>query len=355
MTLLTSFRLNTNELNIGIKTMRAFLAFIIYCILSSSCSSEQYIKIATYNIYFLDDGISQERKSNLQAVITNLNADVIGFQEINNPAALKNILPENYEIAMIDDPSEVQETALAVRPPFKIKSYQYVFPDQIYDDAFPRKRDLLQVTVEGYDSEFYFFVHHAKSRSGGRLKTDKRREACSILIVEYIKSNLKNKKLIILGDFNDNPDDRSLNILEYGDKNASGGIDEKEDTFLFNTTEQLLESNYCSYGYNYIYEKSSSDTFKLAVEGSREENNKWRNIEHNFRRDVKVKTTLFDQIMVSMNLKESVFKTGVINKAVAVEGESSRIRFIDDELHYVKRGSVASDHVPVWTILKFDN
>lgn len=84
-----------------------------------ACSSEiPEIKIATYNIYFLDDGISQERRSNLQQVINKLDADIIGFQEINSPAALKNILPSEYTIAMIDDPGQVQELALAVRPPF---------------------------------------------------------------------------------------------------------------------------------------------------------------------------------------------------------------------------------------------
>ncbi|MFQ5825127.1 MAG: endonuclease/exonuclease/phosphatase family protein, partial [bacterium] len=249
--------------------MRYFIFWLIYIIVSSGISYGQNIKIATYNIYFLDNGISIARKNNLQSVIKQLDADIIGFQEINNPAALRNILTEDYDIAMIDDPNEVQEVALAVRLPLKIKSYKYVFPDSIYDNAFPRKRDLLQVTVEGYDKGFVLLVHYARSRTGGRLNTDKRREAASMLILDYIKSNLLEKNIILLGDFNDNPDDRSLNILEYGDKYVKGGIDTEEDSFLFNTTEHLLQKDICSYDYFMIYKDIVSDRFDPIVKGSR--------------------------------------------------------------------------------------
>ena len=42
-------------------------------------------------------------------------------------------------------------------------------------------------------------------------------------MVGYMKSNLAAENVILIGDFNDNPDDRSLNILEYEDKDAVGG------------------------------------------------------------------------------------------------------------------------------------
>ncbi|MFQ5770799.1 MAG: endonuclease/exonuclease/phosphatase family protein [bacterium] len=332
--------------------MRYFIFWITFLIVSSGVGCSQIIKIATYNIYFLDEGISEQRKIKLQKVIEELDADIIGFQEINNPAALRNILTENYDIAMIDDPNEVQEVALAVRAPFKIKSYSYVFPDSTYDDAFPRKRDLLQVIVEGYGREFVFLVHHAKSRRGGRMNTDRRREAASMLILDYIKSNLLEKNVILMGDFNDNPDDRSLNILEYGVKNATAGIDTIEDSFLFNTTEQLLENDICSFDYFLIYKDGVSERFNPVVRGSRAENNKWRAKEYNYYRDVKIKAILFDQILVSMNLKNNVLDAGVFNDSVAIKGELSKIKFIDDNLIYTNRGTLASDHVPVWTILK---
>ena len=311
------------------------------------------IKIATYNIYWLDDGISDARQKRLQTVINKLDADIIGFQEIQSKSALERILPDDYTIGMRDDPEELQELAIAVRDPYEITDLKMVFPEKVNDHAFPRKRDLLQAYVEGHGRRLIVLVHHAKSRSGGRDKTDARREDSAAMIASYLTSRVKYDHIVLLGDFNDNPDDRSLNILEYGDPDAPGGIDEASDTFLFNTSEALLDSNHCSYGYNYLHDKIESDTFDPMVSGARAENNKWRDKPHNFMRDVKVKAILFDQILVSQNLKHHVHSSGIFTHAEAVRGTRSRIRFSGDEINYTTRGDFASDHVPVWTILKF--
>ncbi len=333
--------------------MKKFSGLFLLVFLSIAGAAAQEIKVATYNIYFLDEGITPTRKQRLQQVLAGLDADVIGFQEINTRAGLRNILPAEYDIAMADDPEEVQELALAVRPPLKIRSFRSVFPDTIYDHAFPRKRDLLEVRVDGYGKNFVFLVHHAKSRRGGRNETASRREAASKLMVDYIKSKLKKRNVILLGDFNDNPDDRSLNILEYGSASAAGGIDVREDTFLFNATERLLEKDYCSYGYNYLFDSTAlPDTFDLVVAGSRAENNKWRDKPHDFMNDVKIKTILFDQILLSKNLKSKVVAVGIFNRSVAITGKPSRVEFVDGKLQYTERRDLASDHVPVWAVLK---
>lgn len=312
----------------------------------------QTVKIATYNIFFLDEALTRERQANLREVLQRLDADIIAFQEIKNPAALRNILHDAYQIAMIDDPQEIQELALAARPPLRIDSVSYVFPGKYYDLEFPRSRDLLQVRVSGYGREFFFLVHHAKSRGGGRRATDGQREGAAKLMVNYIRTRLAGKNVVLLGDFNDNPDDRSLNILEYGDPNASGGIDGAEDTFLFNPTEDLLERDHCSYGYHDIYPGIASDTFALTVPGARAENNKWRgNDSYNFETDVKIKAILFDQILLSLNLKPFAAAAGVFNHAAAIRGNRSEVRFSRSRPQYLHRGSLASDHVPVWVAL----
>ncbi|MCG8607371.1 hypothetical protein MJD09_20615, partial [bacterium] len=166
----------------GIAAVSLALATMIGLV---GCNEPAIIKVATYNIYFLDDGISEERKVNLQEVIRLLDADIIGFQEINNPAALENILPPAYEVAMIDDSTEVQELAFAVRSPIQIRSLEYIFTEDSLDHAFPRSRDLLQMTVSAGGRELTLLVHHAKSRSGGRMATDPRREAASELTIDY--------------------------------------------------------------------------------------------------------------------------------------------------------------------------
>jgi len=311
------------------------------------------IKVATYNIYWLDDEISDERRDRLQQVIRELDADIIGFQEIQSRAALANILPDNYEIGILDDAEELQELAIAVKRPLTIASLKMVFPEEVHEKAFPRKRDLLEAQVEGYGQLFTVLVHHAKSRSGGRVETDERRVLAATMMMQFLTSRVKQDLVILMGDFNDNPDDQSVNILEYGVADVQGGIDEKPDTFLYNVTESLLEKNYCSYGYNYLYDDLKEPTFNPVVEGAREENNKWRGQEHDFMKDVKVKAILFDQILVSQNLKDRVVDRGIFTGASAVVGTRSRIRFEGDDLFYTTRGNFASDHVPVWAVLKF--
>ena len=53
------------------------------------------------------------------------------------------------------------------------------------------------------------------------------------------------------------------------------------------------------------------------------------------------------------NLRDRVVASGVFTRAEAVRGRRSRIRFHGDKVVYTQRGTFASDHVPVWTILKF--
>ncbi|MCB0259023.1 MAG: endonuclease/exonuclease/phosphatase family protein [Calditrichaeota bacterium] len=332
--------------------MRLFILILLLLSSLQCMAGEKSLKIATYNIYFLDDGISPERKANLQAVLKLLDADIIGFQEIEDRAALENILGPEYRIAMIDDPDEVQELALAVRTPFRIVSQQYVFPNIELDLQFPRTRDLLEVTVAGEGLEFVCLVHHAKSRRGGRLNNDARREGAARLMAQYIREKLAGRNVVLMGDFNDNPDDRSMNILEYDDPDAPGGIDNRDDTFLFNTTEQLLAKDICSFGFGWRFKDTElNGEFDPVVPGSREENNRWRDKEHDYMRDVYIKETLLDQILVSLNLKTYVTAVGVLNQAVAVKGTPSHIKFSDRGLEYTERGTLASDHIPVWITL----
>ncbi|MFT5366122.1 MAG: endonuclease/exonuclease/phosphatase family metal-dependent hydrolase [Candidatus Latescibacterota bacterium] len=311
------------------------------------------IKVATYNIFWLDDGISDVRRDRLQQVIRELDADFIGFQEIQSRAALENILPDDYEIGILDDKEELQELAIAVRRPFEIVTLKMVFPEEVNEQTFPGKRDLLEAQVEGYGQLFTVLIHHAKSRSGGRVETEERRVLASRMMMQFLVSRVKQDRIILMGDFNDNPDDRSLNILEYGSVDVEGGIDEKPDTYLFNVTESLLDKDYCSYGYNYLYDGLKESTFDPVVKGAREENNKWRGQEHDFMKDVKVKANLFDQILVSQNLKDRVMDRGIFTGASAVVGKRSRVRFEGNKLEYTLRGDFASDHVPVWMVLQF--
>ena len=183
------------------RVWKTYLASLILLLFFACGPQPAEIKIATYNIYWLDDGISDARQERLQTVMRELNADIIGFQEIQSKSALERILPDNYTIGRLDDPEELQELAIAVREPFEITDLKMVFPEKVHDHAFPRKRDLLQAYVDGYGRRLIVLVHHAKSRSGGRDKTNARREDSATMIMSYLTSRVKYDHIVLLGDF----------------------------------------------------------------------------------------------------------------------------------------------------------
>jgi hypothetical protein len=117
---------------------------------------------------------------------------------------------------------------------------------------FPKRQDLLciEVGLPGGDGSFYVMVCHTKARAGGRANTDYRREGASRKIIDRLEADFDGKPFILLGDFNDTPDDRSLNILETGDPNAPAGPEEIEGPFLINLAEPLYAAGHVSWGRN---------------------------------------------------------------------------------------------------------
>ena len=65
----------------------------------------------------------------------------------------------------------------------------------------------VEVGLPNETDTFFVMVHHAKARVGGRATTDPRREGAARDIVAKLKERFEDKNFILLGDFNDHPDD----------------------------------------------------------------------------------------------------------------------------------------------------
>jgi hypothetical protein len=89
--------------------------------------------------------------------------------------------------------------------------------------------------------------HYGKSRAGGRATTDPPREGATRAIIQVFERDFYDENSMLLGDFNDNPDDRSFNILETGDPTATGGPEEIDGPFLLNLTEPLAVAGHVSH------------------------------------------------------------------------------------------------------------
>ena len=119
-------------------------------------------------------------------------------------------------------------------------------------------RDILKVTGFLNDEKIYVLVNHWPSRHEGSDETGYKRMVAAQKVVELIdeiRVNDKDAKIIIMGDFNDNPKNNSMRYL-------------KDEGALYNPMEQLM----------------------AYTRGSVNHNSKWM---------------LFDQILMTANLLES--------------------------------------------------
>lgn len=307
----------------------------LFCSLAIAWSQDQ-IRVASYNIKFFSTGVTNQgtRLDKLKSVVQILDADVIGLQEIDDRAALELLFPTNAWEILIDDASDDdQDLALAARKSsVKVNSQKFLFPNAQDNQFFPDKRDVLCAELELANSTnssatFYVLVHYAKSRYGGRATTDYRREGASVKLVDMLKQDFDDKDFILLGDFNDNPDDRSLNILETGDVNAQGGPEEIDGPLLINLMDQLCAEGHVSHGRSAV--DIIGDRVNTIDPNSRQRNNNARGT------DTNTGDILFDQILfpVSMANKYVQGSAKVFDNSVAIQGSGS---------------NVASDHLPVY-------
>lgn len=305
---------------------------------------EGVVRVATYNVQWFSEDANPGRVSHLKSVLKQVNADVIGFQEIQSKRALDQILGSEWEIGIKDDPSENQEPAIAVRKPLSLVSAETVFPDPALDEFFPGKRDVLRCVVQTRDEkQLVVYVVHMKSRRGGRLTTDHQRIGACGLLAAYIHARSDEQNVIVLGDFNDSPSDQSVNILETGDLMAKAGPDQPK--LLVNLTEPLEAKDYVTESF---YEAGGANP---VVKGAKADNDRLRGKDYQYPQDVNVKQAFFDQILASTQLAKGAGTPKIYAGSDAVTGSPGSTAVTDGKADYKEKGDLASDHLPVFVDL----
>ena len=146
---------------------------------------------------------------------------IIGLAEVENRKVLEDMADNRgmrragYEIIHDEghDPRGI-ECALLYRPDlYKYKSHEYIpvedpiDPDYLY-------RGILHVKGTGPEgSSLHLFMNHWKSRSGGTKETEKQRMFTAITLrkqLDILLSRESGFKVILMGDFNDEPTNRSI-------------------------------------------------------------------------------------------------------------------------------------------------
>ena len=268
----------------------------------------------------------QKKLKDISKVLCSINKyelpEIIGLCEIENKTVLKALIKQpnleqgKYEIIHEDSPDT---RGIDVALLYRKDEFQYLlhktFPVIYYSN---KSRDILYVKgIASNTDTLHIFVNHWKARSGGQIETEPKRINAAKILREKVDSLFilnPNSNIIIIGDFNDNPTDKSLNLF----LNATNKRE--------NTTKNEL--------YSLLYDK-----YSLNNEGTYFWEEKWN---------------MLDDIIVSQNLLKD-------KKGYRISYEDGQI-FKPEWILYknketgellpnrTKYGGY-SDHLPVYVIL----
>lgn len=168
--------------------------------------------------------------------------DMVGLCEVENVTVLRDLVSHpvirdaDYGILHFDSPDErgIDVALLYRRSVFLPESFHprplHLRTKEGYRD---RSRDIL--VVSGYldDERIHLLVNHWPSRRGGAQRSEPLRQQAGLLarsIADSINKLYPQELCIVMGDFNDNPDDLSVRrfLYSYGEKK------EKQEAAFYN-------------------------------------------------------------------------------------------------------------------------
>lgn len=329
------------------------LMAVIMLAVISPCVAQQRYGVMFYNVENLFDTINdagvadedmlpkadrawteeryQRKLNGVARVIADLSNEggfpaIVALAEVENRRVLddlvsqKEIANAQYSVCHYDSPDERGiDVALLYRSElFKFKGCKSVRAN-VESAPNLQTRDYLLVWGEMGDSEVLFCVVHFPSRIGGVKQTEHLRMGCAKQVREIVDSAIRansDRRVVILGDMNDNPNNRSIHKA-LGAKRVGCRV---ESGRLYNLTAS-------------------------GRAGSSVYDGRWNR---------------YDNIVVSSNLLLSGNGLHVvIPKRNARVGYVQRFEYLLDERKYPKptyqggeyRGGV-SDHLPIYMMLE---
>ena len=208
--------------------------------------------------------IYQKKLKNIAKVIADIGSDltgsspsIIGLCEIENRGVLEDLIntnslkKENYDIIHYDSPDErgVDVAMLFKKNRFKPSSAKtYPLFLKRKDQSIDYTRDHLLVSGYLDNERIHFIINHWPSRSGGQMKSEPNRILAGKLNKKIIDSILRSNpkaNIINMGDFNDNPKDKSIKPI----LNSVYKKSKMKNNQLYNPMEELFQKGYGSYKY----------------------------------------------------------------------------------------------------------
>lgn len=205
--------------------MLALVIFIAGSVSLYSCSKPGVIKagdtitVGTFNVEWLGDGSdddkiqrSEEDYKNLAAVIEESGADVLGLEEVENPAALQRVLKYlNGYSFYVGSSARQQNVGVLYKNTVQVSNPVEYMPVATRPN---RNRPGFVVQCKKGNFDWIMMVVHFKSSSRADSTPELKKEAVLNRIeqaevvakwVDSLLANGKEKDIMIVGDFNDSP------------------------------------------------------------------------------------------------------------------------------------------------------
>lgn len=153
---------------------------------------------------------------------------VMGFSEVENYAVLKDLVDSEllkktgYDIIHKDSPDGrgIDVAAIYRADAFSVESYTY-HPVILPGKNRSTTRDILEIngTLSNGENITIFFAHWS-SRRKGTIETEPKRIAAAKILrhkIDLLKAKNDLANIFVLGDFNDEPSDKSIHHVMKGD------------------------------------------------------------------------------------------------------------------------------------------
>lgn len=227
-----------------------FILLVVLILVLGSCSTEKSAlrkeyTVVSYNVENLFDTVDdpkipdeeflpggekdwnndryQKKLDDISRVLSEINTkelpEIIGLVEVENQTVLADLintgkLKDQYGIVHEESPDyRGIDVALIYRKDAFTELVHEVLPVVFNDDPDFKTRDILHVTGTIRNRMVHVFVNHWPSRIGGDEKTEPKRVlAASVLKtkIDQILASDPNARIIVMGDMNDEPANKSL-------------------------------------------------------------------------------------------------------------------------------------------------
>ena len=148
--------------------------------------------------------------------------DVLGLCEVENRSVLQDLINntalKGKGLGIIHrnspDPRGIDVALLYNKNKADLISYEYI--PILKNGSVVRTREMLLVSLLYKKDTLHFFVNHWSSRRGGQKQSEHKRIQAAIQLKAKVDSLLlmnEAAKIMIMGDFNDDPEDESIQTL----------------------------------------------------------------------------------------------------------------------------------------------